>query len=142
MLKRISMVAVAVGVLALTANTTFAAPTLCYYSFNSPWGAGSLTSPITSPKFKVTNSNAVVTIKGWQDTPFAGTPNVYYDLMRVETFIDTQVGRTNIRGIYPKNGTWYSYTFSGANTTKDYYIKMSPNSSTGMDGAGNAYDGY
>lgn len=141
-MKGLMALAFTLGVLAFSANNSYAATALAYYSFNSPWGTGSLTSPIESPEFIVNNTYGVVTIKGWQDTPYSGTPNVSYDLMKSETFIDSQIGRATFRGIYPKNGTWYSHTFTGAIAGFEYYIKMYPNSSTGMNGAGNAYYGY
>jgi len=140
-LKRISMAVAFTGAFTLFASVALASPTLCYYSFSNPWGSGSLTSPIDSPEFTVANSSGYVTVYGWQSSPYAGTPKVIYDLMKVETWFDTQIGRTTISGTYPRYGQWYKHTFTGATVNANHYIKMTPASSTGMDGAGNAYDG-
>lgn len=138
--KRTGILVVATS-LVLFSTTALASPTLCYYSFSSPWGAGSLTNPIESPHFTVTNTRGYVSIYGWQDTPYGGTPVVKYELMKDEWGFDSSVASQPISGVYPKYGNWYYHTFNGAANGSVYYIKMTPQSSTGMDGAGNAYDG-
>ncbi|WP_157721868.1 hypothetical protein [Tumebacillus avium] len=144
LIKKLSATAILLSALCVFASPTYAATALCYYSFNSPWGAGSLTNSIEGPAFVVNNTAGVVSIKGWQDTPYSGTPNVYYELMRSDWGFDTTVGSTTIRGGYPQSSSalWYYHTFTGVQKGTEYYIRMSSRSSTGMDGAGNAYDGY
>lgn len=131
-----------IGVLAIN-STAFASSGLCYYSFISPWGASSMDYPIDSPVFTVTNSSNVVTISGWQDTGISYAPaNVDYAIW-LNGWIDTMKYQTNVTGNPTKNGgNWYSRTFSNIPAGSKYYIAMTPHNSAGMDGAGNAYDGY
>jgi len=140
--RTLAVAMLVIGGLVYMAAPASAAPALCYYSFASPWGAGSNTYSISSPKFTITNSSGVVTIHGWQSSPYAGTPKVIYDLYRDELFFDTLLARQQISGTFPKFGAWYKHTFTGAYVGQDHYVEMTPASSTGMDGAGNAYDGY
>lgn len=125
-----------------TTGTAFASPGLCYYSFSNPWGSAGYKNSIDSPTFTVTNSSNVVTISGWQDTPSAGIANVDYELRKSAFIGSSNVATITIAGNFPKNGTWYSHTYTYVSTGSGYFIRMTPRASSGMDGAGNAYDGY
>lgn len=87
-------------------------------------------------------NRSVVTINGWQSSPSAGTPSVDYELRKSAFFGSSSVATIPISGTFPKNGAWYTRTFNSIATGSGYFIRMTPKSSVGMNGAGNAYDGY
>lgn len=141
--KLVCLAATMFATLGLYTATAFASPGLCYYSLgNGQWGSGGFRYDIDSSIFTVTNSGKLCTINGWQDTGTNMAPaNVEYRLYQYGFLSNTLYGSTRIYGNYLQNGSWYSYTYTGVDPNQKYFLRMSPLSSAGISGAGNAYDG-
>ncbi|MFC4768094.1 hypothetical protein [Effusibacillus consociatus] len=136
---KVSLATALVGSLALS-TPTFAANSICYYSFESEMYMGS-----NSSSFTPTNSDNVLTIVGWQDTNDNSKPaDVEYKLIRSGFWGSTLVGSVRISGNKPQAvpSTWYRHVFTGVSPNYNYKLYTANWSQKTVRGAGNAYDGY